>query len=555
MSAPPVQIPDVRDEVERILAGTDLARVRSVCERHAGSARGHGYSKYTDVAGQMRDKLLLVRRLGLHKGPPRRILDLGTGAGYFPLLCRAYGHAVAATDLDDNPLYNDMVEALGIERRVHRILAGQPLPDMGGPFDVVTAFQVCFNGHKSPQLWRAAEWRAFLEDVARNHLAPGGRIILGLNAEEDGRCLTPELLAMFRGLGAEVDVELVVIADTSALRRRVLPGPFAANGGQAFTASLPSDVPAGDAPEELFRSCLALFEDGMPLGPAHERHNRIREHGGGAYCHWGPTLYFSSSDGSDPNANRRVYAFDWRESCASAAGRDGAPARIAAFVAHGSPDVAATLRAATAFVHAHSEHRIDADHDRYAFDTPRVLQWMWAVAQGETDARPHLSCGPRAYALKAVLDELGLRSRLVQVFSTQGKEVGAHRLLEAWDEHAGCWTAWDADHDVTLVDVATGRPAGVEAWVLGGPGAVAPVRDESRGWEGLGLAWLRDQDFAALQFESPDRKVGLRDPVILFDPRRFDPDRRFESGDRFSDWARSMFGECRFVAVQAAPPG
>jgi hypothetical protein len=555
MTGPPVKIPDVHDEVERILAGTDLARVRSVCERHAATARGHGYSKYTDVAGQVQDKLLLVRRLGLHRGPPRRILDLGTGAGYFPLICRASGHAVVATDLDDNPLYNDMVAALGIERRVHRIVAGQSLPDLGGPFDVVTAFQVCFNGHKSPQLWGPAEWRAFLEDVARHQLAPGGRIILGLNAEEDGHCLTPQLLALFRELGAEVDVELVLIADASALRRRVLSGPFATNGGRAFTASLPADLPAGDAPEELFRSDLVLFEDGMPLGPAHERHNRIREHGGGAYCHWGTTLYFSASDGSDPNANGRVYSLDWCESSAAAAGRNEAAARIAAFVARGSPGAAATVRAATAFVHGHSEHRIDAEHDRYAFDTPRILQWMLAVAQGETTARPHLSCGPRAYALKAVLDELGLRSRLVQVFSTRGEDVGAHRLLEAWDEDAGCWTAWDADHDVTLVDVRTGRPAGVETWVLRGPDAVAPERDGVHGWDALGLAWLRDHDFAALQFESPDRRVGLRDPVILFDPRRFDPARRFEAGAVFSDWARGMFGECRFVAVRAAAPG
>ncbi|MDP1965601.1 MAG: GSCFA domain-containing protein [Reyranella sp.] len=54
-------------------------------------------------------------------------------------------------------------------------------------------------------------------------------------------------------------------------------------------------------------SSLLLYEDDIELGPAHELHERIIKLGGGAYSFWKGTLYFSTSDGSDPNANGRNY--------------------------------------------------------------------------------------------------------------------------------------------------------------------------------------------------------------------------------------------------------
>jgi len=74
-----------------------------------------------------------------------------------------------------------------------------------------------------------------------------------------------------------------------------------------------SHLPAGfgalcddDAGPE--RSPLLLIEDGRELGPGHEAHETIRNLGRGCYSFWKGELYFSSSDGSDPNRNGRVYA-------------------------------------------------------------------------------------------------------------------------------------------------------------------------------------------------------------------------------------------------------
>ena len=55
-------------------------------------------------------------------------------------------------------------------------------------------------------------------------------------------------------------------------------------------------------------SRLRLYEDGRPLGPAHSAHSDIRSLGLGRFSHWGPAVYFSTSDNSDPRTNGRRYS-------------------------------------------------------------------------------------------------------------------------------------------------------------------------------------------------------------------------------------------------------
>ncbi len=52
---------------------------------------------------------------------------------------------------------------------------------------------------------------------------------------------------------------------------------------------------------------LRLFEDDVELTQAARPHAEIRELGGGRFSHWGPTIFLSSSDGSDPRTNGRRY--------------------------------------------------------------------------------------------------------------------------------------------------------------------------------------------------------------------------------------------------------
>jgi len=64
----------------------------------------------------------------------------------------------------------------------------------------------------------------------------------------------------------------------------------------------------GDSEEKPSVSMLELYEDYLPLGPRHARHDSIRTHGRGRFSHWGSTLFFSTSDNSDPTRNDRLYA-------------------------------------------------------------------------------------------------------------------------------------------------------------------------------------------------------------------------------------------------------
>src|SRR5262245_16262854 len=91
-------------------------------------------------------------------------------------------------------------------------------------------------------------------------------------------------------------------------RYHALKPPFASAGGFAWVAPLPQTLAAqGDEPRETHRSPWRLFEDGQPIGRPHAVHQEIIEHGRAAYSHWLDSLYFSSSDNSDPNINGRTY--------------------------------------------------------------------------------------------------------------------------------------------------------------------------------------------------------------------------------------------------------
>ena len=96
----------------------------------------------------------------------------------------------------------------------------------------------------------------------------------------------------------------------SKFRRRyrgALTG-IAPEQGNCYTAPLPDRLLSDR--EDL--SALVALEDGVPLAAAGALHDDIRTVGKGRYSHWGPTLYFASSDNSDPRSNGRRYTVEER---------------------------------------------------------------------------------------------------------------------------------------------------------------------------------------------------------------------------------------------------
>lgn len=141
------------------------------------------YKKYFNVDYWLRKNMQRVLHLRLNKSQNRlKILDLGAGFGYFPFAAAFFGHDVVGLDLPGDKLFDEACKFLEVDRRHHKIQKNKPLPNnLGNKFDLITAFQVCFNDHYEDKPWGADEWKYFIDHVFEKHLNPGGKIYLELN--------------------------------------------------------------------------------------------------------------------------------------------------------------------------------------------------------------------------------------------------------------------------------------------------------------------------------------------------------------------------------------
>jgi len=179
-------------------------------EEEPGKKRLRDPRKYVlELKRVLRQNLRLVDYLGLYGRPSMDILDLGCGPGYFMKICEMLGHRVTGLDIDTSKIFRKVIRHLQLRRVIVRIEPFTPLPALEtAPYDLITAFAICFNCHDTPQLWTAKEWAFFLDDINR-FLKPGGMLHLWLNAEhgapEGQEYYTPELRDFFLSRGARID--------------------------------------------------------------------------------------------------------------------------------------------------------------------------------------------------------------------------------------------------------------------------------------------------------------------------------------------------------------
>jgi SAM-dependent methyltransferase len=106
------------------------------------------WTKYLDARKWLTRNAKQVRKLGLVLNPPRDVLDLGCGAGYFLFVLKQLGSGVLGVDLDHDPIFNDMIRLFAIERIDFGITRRVRLREFGGrKFDLITAWMVCFNNY------------------------------------------------------------------------------------------------------------------------------------------------------------------------------------------------------------------------------------------------------------------------------------------------------------------------------------------------------------------------------------------------------------------------
>lgn len=103
--------------------------------------------------------------------------------------------------------------------------------------------------------------------------------------------------------GALSEAEFYVVG---AEARQLLP-PFNHERGRMWSTTVPELATVADDVKHGARSPLLMFEDGVQLRKPHSAHDEIAQRGGGHFSHWEVTIYFSTSDGSDPNFNGKTY--------------------------------------------------------------------------------------------------------------------------------------------------------------------------------------------------------------------------------------------------------
>jgi len=191
-------------EKKRVIETIDPVAFERIRQRYAGDNPTEDWRKYLDLDRWITINIRRIRDIELDLARRKRILDLGCGAGYFLYVAQLLGHTGLGLDLDRTRMFAEITSLLGVRRVIQRIRAFHPLPDFGEKFDLITAFMICFNSHRRPNLWGVAEWDFFLDDIAK-HLAPRGRIWLELNRESDGTIYTPELKEFFLKRAARID--------------------------------------------------------------------------------------------------------------------------------------------------------------------------------------------------------------------------------------------------------------------------------------------------------------------------------------------------------------
>jgi SAM-dependent methyltransferase len=209
-------------DTKRVIETIDPAGFERIRQRYAVANPGADWPKYLDLDRWIEINIRRIRELELDLSRPKRILDLGCGAGYFLYIAQLLGHSGVGLDIDRVAMFQEITRLLGVRRLVQRIDAFRSLPDLGRKFDLITAFMICFNDHKMPGLWKVPEWEFFLDDLAK-HLTSRGRVWLELNQEYDGTFYTPELKEFFQKRGATINEHKIIFS--SGLRAPASTSP------------------------------------------------------------------------------------------------------------------------------------------------------------------------------------------------------------------------------------------------------------------------------------------------------------------------------------------
>lgn len=206
------------------------------------------------------------------------------------------------------------------------------------------------------------------------------------------------------------------------------------------------------------------------------------------------------------------------------------------------------------FVHTNSIHQIDEEHDQMAWKTAMVLVRIVDCSYG-LDEPPHLSCGPRAIALKGVYDVVGIKNRVVHIFSDAFNDIRGHTFLEVYCEEDKKWEIQDPDFDITYVNPLTNQTVSTLEIVLSPDIQAVPSSygEIKIGWEANNLTILKDKYFTALKLDNHNKNLIEPGATVIVNQEHFNLKKKFlENNDYvFEKYCNKYFSPCHFITSES----
>ena len=136
--------------------------------------------KYIDQERWLPKYITIARLLELHRLAGKRILDIGSGCGWFSLLCKELGHEPLGMDHPERSrFYRESCEIMGVPVIDHDIRPFTSLP-APGKFDIIVLLMSSF--YIQHTYWDIAAWKNFLQNLDEL-LEKDGVILFELNMQ------------------------------------------------------------------------------------------------------------------------------------------------------------------------------------------------------------------------------------------------------------------------------------------------------------------------------------------------------------------------------------
>jgi SAM-dependent methyltransferase len=116
-------------KIDHLLAQIDMQELDRIVQTYASREQSI-WTKYLDARKWLTRNAKQVRKLGLVLNPPRDVLDLGCGAGYFLFVLKQLGSRVLGVDLDHDPIFNDMNRLFAVEPSLSASLVALGCPSL-----------------------------------------------------------------------------------------------------------------------------------------------------------------------------------------------------------------------------------------------------------------------------------------------------------------------------------------------------------------------------------------------------------------------------------------